>query len=69
MNTEVIYVDPEDGLYGGLPAPQEGVLYLSTDEVVALARKVGRTDVESIDAYRVMIVPDHLLPDGVRLSE
>ncbi len=63
-----VYIEPEDGLGGGLPAPCPGVLYLSSDEVVALAQKVGRTDVESIDDFRVTI-PDNLYPDVVRLSE
>ena len=63
-----IYINPEDGIRGGIPAPASGVLYLSSDEVVFLARNVGRTDVESIDSFRVTI-PEGLLPDGVRLSE
>ena len=65
---DLIYIDPEDGLRGGLPEPRPGVLYLSSDEVVVLARKVGQSDVESIDSYRVTI-PRELLPDGIRLSE
>ena len=65
---DLIYINTEDGLRGGLPAPAEGVLYLADDEVLQLARRAGRTDVVSVDAYRFNL-PSELLPDGVRLSE
>jgi hypothetical protein len=65
---EFVFIDTEDGVRGGIPAPAEGVLYLAEAEVVAVARHAGRTDVFPVEDFRVTL-PDHLLPPWAKIAE